>query len=44
VYFGQTSSLEVALAAREYPTKHKLIADEFLEELIVRRELVFNFA
>ena len=25
-------------------SKHKLMADEFLEELIVRRELAFNFA
>ena len=25
------------------PAEHKLIADEFLEELIVRRELAFNF-
>ena len=44
LHFGQISSLEIALAARDYATKHKLIADEFLEELIVRRELAFNFA
>jgi len=42
--FGHISSLEVALAVREYATEHKLIADEFLEELNVRRELAFNFA
>ena len=29
--------------SRSMPRKHKLIADEFLEELIVRRELAFNF-
>ena len=29
---------------REYAAEHKLIADEFLEQLIVRRELAFNFA
>ncbi len=29
---------------REYAAEHKLIAEEFLEELIVRRELAFNFA
>jgi deoxyribodipyrimidine photo-lyase len=44
LHFGQIGSLEVALAARWYAHEHKLIADEFLEELIVRRELAFNFA
>jgi deoxyribodipyrimidine photo-lyase len=44
LHFGYISSLEVALAVREYALRHKLIADEFLEELIVRRELAFNFA
>lgn len=44
LHFGQISSLEVALAVQEYARKHKLIAEEFLEELIVRRELAFNFA
>src|ERR1700722_274382 len=44
LHFGQIGSLEVALAARSYASEHKLIADEFLEELIVRRELAFNFA
>lgn len=44
LHFGHISSLEVALAARDYASRHKLIAGEFLEELIVRRELAFNFA
>ena len=44
LHFGFISSLEVALAVREYAAEHKLIADEFLEQLIVRRELAFNFA
>jgi deoxyribodipyrimidine photo-lyase len=44
LHFGQISSLEVALAARRHAEEHKLIADEFLEELIVRRELSFNYA
>jgi len=44
LHFGQISSLEVALAVQEYAGRHKLIAEEFLEELIVRRELAFNFA
>jgi deoxyribodipyrimidine photo-lyase len=44
LHFGQIGSLEVALAARSYAREHRLIADEFLEELIVRRELAFNFA
>ena len=43
LHFGHISSLEVALAAGEHAREHKLIADEFLEELIVRRELAFNF-
>ena len=43
LHYGHVSSLEVALAVREHARKHKLIADEFLEELIVRRELAFNF-
>lgn len=44
LHFGQISSLEIALAVQEYAREHKLIAGEFLEELIVRRELAFNFA
>ena len=36
LHFGQISSLELALATGESP--------EYLEELIVRRELAFNFA
>jgi deoxyribodipyrimidine photo-lyase len=43
-HFGHLSSLEVALAVRDYASRHKIIAEEFLEELIVRRELAFNFA
>ncbi len=44
LHFGHISSLEVALAATEHARHYDLIADEFLEELIVRRELAFNFA
>lgn len=44
LHFGQISALEVALAVQEYAAEHRLIVDEFLEELIVRRELAFNFA
>jgi deoxyribodipyrimidine photo-lyase len=44
LHFGQISPLEVALAVQSYARAHKLIAEEFLEELIVRRELAFNFA
>jgi deoxyribodipyrimidine photo-lyase len=43
LHYGHISSLEVALAVREYAREHRLIAEEFLEELIVRRELAFNF-
>ncbi len=44
LHFGHVSSLEVALAVRNFAAEHHLMADEFLEELIVRRELAFNFA
>ncbi len=44
LHFGHISSLEIALAVKEHAAEHKLIAEEFLEELIVRRELAFNFA
>jgi deoxyribodipyrimidine photo-lyase len=43
LHFGYIGALEAALATREYAEEHKLMADEFLEELIVRRELAFNF-
>ncbi len=44
LHFGHISALQVALAVRDYAEEHKLMAEEFLEELIVRRELAFNFA
>lgn len=44
LHFGHISSLEVALAAQGYGRTHRFSVDEFLEELIVRRELAFNFA
>lgn len=44
LHFGQISSLEIALQTREYAGAHRLNADAFLEELIVRRELAFNYA
>ncbi len=44
LHFGHISSLRVALAVNKFATERKLMADEFLEQLIVRRELAFNFA
>jgi deoxyribodipyrimidine photo-lyase len=44
LHFGHISSIEIALAVRKHAARHKMIANEFLEELIVRRELAFNFA
>jgi deoxyribodipyrimidine photo-lyase len=44
LHFGQISSLEVALAAREQGKKLGVDAEAFLEKLIVRRELSFNHA
>ena len=43
LHFGQISSLEIALAVKEYAAEHRLIPDAYLEELIVRRELAFNY-
>jgi deoxyribodipyrimidine photo-lyase len=44
LHFGHISSLQVALRTMEYAKANHLGASEFLEELIVRRELAFNFA
>ena len=44
LHFGQISSLEIALAAKLHAEDHGYSAAEFLEELIVRRELAFNHA
>ncbi|MBA3973467.1 MAG: deoxyribodipyrimidine photolyase [Candidatus Solibacter sp.] len=44
LHFGQISALEIALAARRHAAEHSLAAGEFLEELIVRRELAFNYS
>lgn len=44
LHFGHISALETALAVLAYAEEHKLMAAEFLEQLIVRRELAFNFA
>ncbi len=43
LHFGQISSLEIALAVKEHAARHHLMADGYLEELIVRRELSFNY-
>lgn len=43
LHFGQISSLEIALTVSEYAEKQKLEPAAFLEELIVRRELAFNY-
>ena len=43
LHFGHISALEVALAVRDHAAAHQTDADAFLEELIVRRELAFNF-
>jgi deoxyribodipyrimidine photo-lyase len=44
LHAGCISPLEVALAVREHSREEKTASEEFLEELIVRRELAFNFA
>ncbi len=44
LHFGMISSLHIALRVKDYAADHGLMASEYLEELIVRRELAFNFA
>lgn len=44
LHFGHISSLEIALRIQAYAREQKLLVEEFLEELIVRRELAFNYA
>jgi len=44
LHFGHIGALEVALAAKMEAEDRGETADEFLEELIVRRELAFNHA
>ncbi len=44
LHFGQLSSLEIALAVKAHAEKHDINADSYLEEVIVRRELSFNYA
>jgi len=41
---GYISALEIALRVHEHQKEHQTAAEAFLEELIVRRELAFNFA
>jgi deoxyribodipyrimidine photo-lyase len=44
LHFGHISSLDVALQVQEAARENGWMAESFLEELIVRRELAFNFA
>jgi deoxyribodipyrimidine photo-lyase len=43
LHFGQISVTDVALRAQDYAADHGIDAQPFLDELIVRRELAFNF-
>jgi deoxyribodipyrimidine photo-lyase len=43
LHFGQISSVEVALAVQNAPNVMQQNKDDFLEQLIVRRELAMNF-
>jgi deoxyribodipyrimidine photo-lyase len=44
LHFGHISALELALTVKQHAAEHKLSSAEYLEELIVRRELAFNYA
>jgi deoxyribodipyrimidine photo-lyase len=44
LHFGMISALDIALQVKEHAERNHFMASEYLEELIVRRELAFNFA
>jgi deoxyribodipyrimidine photo-lyase len=44
LHFGMISALDLALQVKEHADRNHFMAAEYLEELIVRRELAFNFA
>ena len=44
LHFGMISALEIALRVKAQAEEQGYMAGEYLEELIVRRELAFNFA
>jgi deoxyribodipyrimidine photo-lyase len=44
LHFGMISPLELALAVERYGLEHDYSTESYLEEMIVRRELAFNFA
>lgn len=44
LHFGHISALDLALQVQSYASEHGYACEEYLEELIVRRELSFNFA
>ncbi len=44
LHFGHVSSLDLALRVKQFAEAHGLMSAEYLEELIVRRELAFNYA
>lgn len=43
LHFGQISATDVALRVQDYAADHGIDPEPFLDELIVRRELAFNF-
>lgn len=44
LHFGMIGAPDVALRAQTYGLEHDVSSVEFVEELVVRRELAFNFA
>jgi deoxyribodipyrimidine photo-lyase len=44
LHFGMISALDIALQVKEHAEQNHFMSAEYLEELIVRRELAFNFA
>ncbi len=44
LHFGMIGALEVAVEVQSWAAEHDLSSVEYLEEMIVRRELAFNFA
>jgi deoxyribodipyrimidine photo-lyase len=44
LHFGMIGALDVALAVQSHAVENGLSSEEYLEEMIVRRELAYNFA
>ena len=44
LHFGMIGALDVALTVQSFGIEHNYSSEEYIEEMVVRRELAFNFA